>query len=363
MSAITITTRAYIADGTSAADAAVVTMGGSVRVAADEMLTLDVIAGNISASGTAAVGAAVAVPVTTKDTHAWIGNFARVSAKGDSALTVATGSYTVTPRDLAFAPWDITGGTTIHLANPHGFVNGDQVQYDKGYGDPINGLTQGGQYYVKVISATAFQLYAAATLTGSPLGLSGGTGDAHRLFKTNEANVTQNETPRFRPVNVTADATHGTVDLAGDRLRMPSGYGLGASNDDAVVYSSGGGQEIGGLIDGATYYFKDVGGGWFQLLTKKSTDGGTVVNLTGLGTGMSHSITLEGDAPSGDGAAMGPRTITAGTSGRLRYRPRLQRHRSRDSCRSHLGQHRPHLRAHRRQRPDQLWRDLRWQCR
>ena len=60
VSVFDITTQAFVADGTSAGDRAKITADGSVRVAADETLTLDVIGGNISGGGTAAVGAAVA---------------------------------------------------------------------------------------------------------------------------------------------------------------------------------------------------------------------------------------------------------------------------------------------------------------
>ena len=79
---ISITTKAFVADGTSAANGAVISAGGSVGVMADEQLTLNAIAGNISGGGSAAVGAAVAVPVVTKETHAWIGNYAQVDAGG-----------------------------------------------------------------------------------------------------------------------------------------------------------------------------------------------------------------------------------------------------------------------------------------
>jgi len=41
--------------------------------------------------GTAAVGAAVAVPVVTKNTHAYIGNWAEVNGAGGSALPVKVG--------------------------------------------------------------------------------------------------------------------------------------------------------------------------------------------------------------------------------------------------------------------------------
>jgi len=301
---ITVTTKANLEDGASAADGVRAAMGGTVRVSADEALTLNVIAGNISAAGTAAVGAAVAIPVVTKETHAWIGNYAVVSGAGAGGLDVASGSYTVTPHDPRFAPGDVSGGNTIHV-DAHGFADGDQVQYDAGYGTAISPLTQGGQYFVKVIDANHFQLFSAPDLSGSAIVLTGGTGESHRLFKTNEANVTQDGTPRFNPENA--------VDLVGNRIRLP--YSPGAiSNNDAVVYSSGGGTPIGGLVDGGTYYYKDLGGGWFQLLDKPSDKGGVVIALGSGWTGRSHSLVREGDAPAGDASAMGPRDIAQGTT-------------------------------------------------
>ena len=79
-------------------------------------MTLNVIAGNISGGGSAAVGAAVSVPVVTKETHAWIGNFAQVGAAGNTAITVPTGTYAVTSEDTRFDPQHaITGGNTINI--------------------------------------------------------------------------------------------------------------------------------------------------------------------------------------------------------------------------------------------------------
>ena len=80
------------------------------------------------------------------------------------------------------------------------------------------------------------------------------------------------------------------------------------------MYSSGGGAPIAGLIDGGTYYYKSLGGNTFQLLDKKSTDGGApiAISLTGT-TGRGHSITKSGTAPAGDPSSMGPRTITSGS--------------------------------------------------
>jgi hypothetical protein len=97
---ISVTTKAFVADGTSLANGEVISAGGSVGVTADEAMSLNVIAGNISGGGSAAVGAAVSVPVTSKETHAWIGNFAQVDGAGNgSPITVGTGSYTVAAKD------------------------------------------------------------------------------------------------------------------------------------------------------------------------------------------------------------------------------------------------------------------------
>src|SRR5581483_10242270 len=99
---INVTTKAFVADGTSSLDGEVVSAGGSVGVTADEAMTLNVIAGNISGGGSAAVGAAVSVPVVSKETHAWIGNHAKVGAAGGSAITVPTGTYTLEAKDTRF---------------------------------------------------------------------------------------------------------------------------------------------------------------------------------------------------------------------------------------------------------------------
>ena len=74
---------------TSSSDGAAITATGSVGVTADERMTLNVVAGNISGGGSAAVGAAVSVPVVSKETHAWIGNYAKVKATGNSVSVVS----------------------------------------------------------------------------------------------------------------------------------------------------------------------------------------------------------------------------------------------------------------------------------
>jgi len=285
---------------------ATVNADGSVRVSADESLKLDVIAGNLSGGGTAAVGAAVAVPIITKETHASIGDNAHVNAKGLSGVDVKTGGYTVTSIDTRFRQADVSG-STIDLNYDHNFTEGQEVLYDNGGGTSIGGLTDGHVYYVHVTGAQTVQLRDA---DGNPVTLAGGgTGESHRLVPTNQAGVRDDQSPRFDP----------TLDRSGDTIALPytlkkNGSPVTLAEDDGVVYSSGGGDPIGGLVDGQTYYVHVVSPGHIQLRDKKSTDGGSIVSLTSDGSGRSHSIVVSGAQPSGDASAIGPRVITPGST-------------------------------------------------
>ncbi|GAB3043216.1 hypothetical protein GCM10027052_26710 [Parafrigoribacterium mesophilum] len=317
VSVITVNTTAYVEDGTSTADRADIAVSGSVRVAADDRLRLNVIAGNISGGGTAAVGAAVAVPVIAKHTRSYLGAFALVVGLGNGTpLTVATGGYTVTTQDTRFdASVALEGGGVINLGFAHGFADGDEVIYDSGYGANISGLsdTPGDEntpqqvYYVEVVDATRVKLHKVQDLSDAAIAVSGGTGESHRLIPTDQAGVRQDESLRFNPLKP------GTV--SGDVITLP--YNHGFADGDTVVYSAGGGVPIGGLIDGATYYAETTGLAPNQLrLRNKPEDKGGVV-ITGLNTGStsgrSHSIVESGTTPGGDASAYGPRLITVGT--------------------------------------------------
>ena len=307
---ISITTKAFVADGTSLSNGAVISAGGSVGVTADEGLTLNVIAGNISGGGSAAVGAAVAVPVVTKETDAWIGNFAQVNAVGNGTpLTVPTGSYGVAREDTRFNPATDIGVNGVNVGYTGNLKDGDEVRYDNGGGTSVNPLVDGNLYYVKVIDGQHVKLYADHALSGSPISLSGGSGENQRLVPTNQAGVTKDTSNRFDPHS--ADVDYGT-----STIYLP--YAIDFSNNDQVVYSAGGGIPIGGLVDGGEYYAENVGvacTNCLQLWTKKPADGGTKVILTDPGTdaGKSHSLVGAGNTPSGDASALGPRVITKGT--------------------------------------------------
>jgi hypothetical protein len=134
VSVIEITTRAYIG-----ADA-VVDADGTVRVAADEKLKLDIIAGNFAAGGSAGVGAAASVPIVTKTTIAFIGDRASVTGRGYGAgLSVKSGSYEVTTLDIRFDATDShVDAFTLELGYEHGFGPDQEVIYDNGGGTSIS---------------------------------------------------------------------------------------------------------------------------------------------------------------------------------------------------------------------------------
>src|SRR5206468_6829018 len=171
---ISVTTEAFVVDGSSAPNGEVISAGGSVGVTADEAMTLNVIAGNISGGGSAAVGAAVAVPVVTKETHAYIGNFAQVNGAGNgSAITVGTGTYDVTAKDTRFDPATaITGGNTIDIGYTGNLHDGDEVRYDAGGGADVFPLVDGHLYYVKVLGdGKSVKVYTDDALTTPLTGL------------------------------------------------------------------------------------------------------------------------------------------------------------------------------------------------
>ena len=312
VSVIDVTTKAFVADGTSGNHAKIFA-DGSVRVAADETLTLNEIAGNISGGGSAAVGAAVAVPVVTKNTYGYIGNWAEVNGAGGTALPVKTGNYSVGTIDTRFNGANVSSSTIDLGPDNAPLQDGQEVIYDNGGGASIGNLTDAGVdtdgsqdgiqsavYYVHTSDGRHIQL--SSTPGGSIIPITPGAGESHRLVPTNQAGVRKDDSPRFDPHSTDVDYTTFTFTLP---------YDPGVANDDSVIYSAGGGTPIGNLVDGQTYYAENVSGNSLQLYTAKISDGGTVVHVTdpGPNAGRSHSIVKQSNLPAGDASAAGPRDI------------------------------------------------------
>ncbi|HEY3921306.1 MAG TPA: carbohydrate-binding protein, partial [Gaiellaceae bacterium] len=354
-----VTTKAFI--GCSSTDSAnmcgggdttgpSVIAGGTVRVSATENLTLNIIGGNLSAAGTAAVGAAAAVPVITKNTYAYIGVGAFVVGAAADSVSVATGGATVDGTDLHFDPNQpgVIGGDGSTLTLPFDvdttYTENEPVIYDNGCGATsdcpgasISGLTNeydnsAKLYYVHIVSGNQVQLKTSQTNTTADsgsiacghdnvvCGLSAPSveGEGHRLVPTDKAGVREDASPRIDP----------STDVSGNQitLRYPTSFTTG----DEVVYSSGGGDPIGGLTDGGTYYVIVVSSGNPGVVELAATKcdatgaaddcGGTAqaknpIHLTSLGSGRSHSIVASGSQPTGDGTEQGPQSTSFTSAG------------------------------------------------
>ena len=115
------------------------------------------------------------------------------------------------------------------------FTNGDYVTYTNGGGIDIGGLTDGSNYYIVGATASEFQL--SATSGGAAIDL---TADA-------SVTVDGNDTVA---VNISAN-------------KIVASNTFAASSQ--VVYSNGGGVNIGGLTDGTTYTLQNLSSSEFQL--------------------------------------------------------------------------------------------------
>ena len=150
--------------------------------------------------------------------------------------------------------------TNNKIVQANTFSDGDEVLYDIGGGTAIGGLTDATNYFVVSSSASEFSL--AATSGGSAIDLTA-------------------------PTNATIDGEDtAVVDVTNDKFVVANSF----TNGDEVVYSNGGGTDIGGLTDGSTYYIISASASEFQLST---TSGGTAVTISAIGAGFAHTVTKQ----------------------------------------------------------------------
>ena len=150
--------------------------------------------------------------------------------------------------------FDASDDTIVSAANDtititgHRFEDGDEVVYNVPASPAyaIGGLTDGNTYYVVSKATNTFKLSAT----------SGGTA----------INLT------FPTVTVDADDS-AVVDLSTDKVIIANTF----TNGDYVVYDNGGGTDIGGLVNGNSYYIVNRTASEFQL---SLTSGGAAIDLT-----------------------------------------------------------------------------------
>ena len=88
-----------------------------------------------------------------------------------------------------------------------------------------------------------------------------------------------------RTFNPTDTNTGGSVDFFNNRIILPT---IPFSNGDPIVYTNGGGNTIGGLVDGSTYYIKRVGITSVELHNTYALS--SAISLTSSGTGTHQLV-------------------------------------------------------------------------
>ena len=139
----------------------------------------------------------------------------------------------------------------IELGVPHGLSRGNLVIYHKGADTAsIGGLEDAGIYYADIVSDTAVRL---------ALSLRDLTDGVFVEFDTSTVNTTGH---RLGVVDTNNLNTVADV-VSGDTINL--GYAHGFTTGQSIVYHSGSGVAIGGLVDGQTYYVIVVTPTSFQL--------------------------------------------------------------------------------------------------
>ena len=292
---IVVNTHAYITGSSS-----IIYANDSILVSAVDDLFGLIILGKANGSGTVAVGGEVEISTIVKHVTAYVDDDVTLDAlaNGDG-LTAPTGSFNVSWTDkpnAEFDPGAIVGD--IITLNEHGYQTGDQVVYNNSFEDEqqesesdedyqnrlneasVGGLNTGQAYYIIWESDNSFRLaetYEDA-MAGNAIALTGSVavGDTHRIEIAYGITVT--------PSNIDP-----STDVSGDVITMND---HGFVTGDPVTYSNGGGDSIGGLEDGGTYYVIRLTDNTFQLATQKTNaeyDVAIALDAS-LATGTEHMI-------------------------------------------------------------------------
>ena len=230
----------------------------------------------VTASGTeGTAGATVTLTVPTSGTMPASYYCTSHGAGMGNLVTTVTAAAANGPIDYATE--------TITIAN-HGLADGNEVTYSNGGGTDIGGLTTGTNYFVVSASTDTFKL--SATLGGSAINLTapsgslgtnhsfeldiGSThkfrvdvGDNHELERLNFGNLDQTITGLQPDTEIiTVDGNNNAqVNYSSNRIIASNVF----QNNTQVTYSKGNGVNINGLIDGTTYFLRNVSPSEFQL--------------------------------------------------------------------------------------------------
>ena len=232
--------------------------------------------------------------VATSDTHTFRPNV-RIDIATDSAVgnlhrlrlfyTPEESSGATHGFGRAIDPSTAVGNAnTIDLGYTHGLSIGQKVLYTNGGGKSISGLLNNHYYFVVVVDAKKIQLAARKydAETGKAIDLDGAvaTGNHHGI------GAAINAAP--------------SVDGASNVIDMGRLHGL--ANGQALTYRNGGGDSIGGLDNGESYYVIKVDDKKIRLAetkAKATKENPDAIDLApSVATGFSHTLS---DPTDGDG--------------------------------------------------------------
>lgn len=205
----------------------------------------------------------------------------------------------------------------------HNFVTGDAVLYNNNGGTSVGGLTSGQTYYTIKVNDDVIKLatsYSNAVSNISiPITAGIGTGQSLTqtvvqtyvgLVRTTEQLIEQSPLTAGNLLTKTDSSaslyvgpyvsfnasSSSVVGIGSDKLTI---NGHPFKTGDAVVYSAGAGTAIvttgNVLVSGNTYYVIRVSTNEIKLATNLTNANlGVAIDITGVGTGTSHSLTYTG---------------------------------------------------------------------
>ena len=260
---------------------------------------------------------------TNDPANSSIANFADSSELLNLLLDMLTsyGDETSSPEAFNASTGVNSTDNSITFSTTHGFNNGDALVYDQNSGSDI-GLTDDHIYYVIVINDYTIQLAETRQEAlsyqseGIDLTSSASSQTQYVVLFTEKTLAETTDDAADELVQSTTAATFDPVaDVSGTDITVSdvSQFETG----DAVVYTTSGGDPIGGLADGRTYYI--VGIDTVNKTIKLSaTAGGSAISLTplvvsqatlhGFKNGVSQAIVSATIVPAGTSAMIGSST-------------------------------------------------------
>jgi len=264
--------------GEDGAPITVVAQGGvAVRSSANHDAAANADGSAVTKKDGTSIGAAVAVNASNSRNHALIEH---ASVTGDGVIVEA--DMAIQEIDVAAVDRKtvVVADNTIFVGAQEELKTGEEVVYKNGGGDNIGALTDGTTYFVIKGDKGLIKLAATASdaADGTAIDLtSQGSGTAHVLERTGNDNI--------------------TFDPAKSRFEIDLDQPQGLATGEAVVYSNGGGDNIGGLTDGTTYFAIVEGDGLLRLgETRDKALKNEAIELTSVGTGSDHKITSDSHA-------------------------------------------------------------------